>query len=180
MITTHVYIGTSLDGFIARKNGSFDWLSKFADAQAIDAYEKFMAGIDVIVLGRGTFETVSGFPDWPYERPAVVLSRTLAKVPPRLGNKVSLSTHKPQEVLADLSEKGHRSVYVDGGKIIQSFLAEDLIDELTIARVPVLLGDGIPLFGFLSGDRYFEHRHTATYPNGLIRSYYTRQKRVQS
>jgi dihydrofolate reductase len=180
MITTHVYVGTSLDGFIARRNGNFDWLSKFADADAVNAYEEFMAGIDVIVLGRGTFEIVLGFPEWPYDKPVVVLTRSLNEVPDKLGHKVSLSTRGPRELLAELSEKGCRSVYVDGGKVIQSFLVDDLIDELIVARVPVIIGDGVPLFGYLDGDLDFEHQRTATFSNGLIRSYYTRKRLVLS
>ena len=176
MITTHVYVGASLDGFIARRNGSFDWLSQFADQDAVDAYKSFMAGIDVIVIGRGTFETVLDFPAWPYERPVVVLSRTMREVPQNLAENVSLARLGPKELLSELSEKGFRSAYIDGGKVIQSFLADDLIDELMIARVPVLLGDGIPLFGYLSHDLEFKHQRTATFSNGLIRSYYTRQR----
>ena len=175
MITTHVYVGASLDGFIARRNGSFDWLSQFADQDAVDAYKSFMDGIDVIVIGRGTFETVLDFPAWPYERPVVVLSRTMREVPQNLAENVSLARLGPKELLSELSEKEFRSAYIDGGKVIQSFLADDLIDELIIARVPVLLGDGIPLFGYLSHDLEFKHQRTATFSNGLIRSYYTRQ-----
>src|SRR6478672_4382526 len=177
MITTHVYIGASLDGFIARKDRSFDWLSKYADQNAIDAYKEFIAGIDVIVIGRGTFETVMSFPDWPYHLPVVVLSQSVKKIPPELEEKVSLSDRAPRELLKELSEAGYRSAYVDGGKVIQSFLSEDLIDELIIARVPVLIGDGIPLFGYLSRDLEFEHKKTASYHNGLVRSYYRRPSR---
>src|SRR5947209_10896899 len=129
MITTHVYIGVSLDGFIARKDGSFDWLSKYADQEAVDAYKAFISGIDVMVIGRGTFETVISFPDWPYDLPVVVLSRSLKEIPPKLVKKASVSRREPQELLKELNGAGYRSVYVDGGKVIQSFLAEDLIDE---------------------------------------------------
>lgn len=177
VISTHVYIGPSLDGFIARKDGTLDWLTKYGDANAVDAYSEFIAGIDVLVIGRGTFETVLGFPEWPYDRPVVVLSRSINEVPNELRDKVSLSTNRPRELLDDLSEKGFRSAYVDGGKVIQSFLAEDLIDDLTIARVPVLIGSGISLFGYLERDIEFEHVRTLTYANGLIRSHYTRHRR---
>src|SRR5438309_2212465 len=170
MITTHVYIGASLDGFIARKDGSFDWLSKFADQAAVDAYKAFISGIDVMIIGRGTFETVMSFPEWPYDLPVVVLSGTLKAVPPELEEKVLISDRVPKKLLKDLSEAGYRSAYVDGGKVIQSFLADDLIDELIVAQVPLLIGDGIPLFGYLARDLEFEHQRTATFPNGLVRS----------
>ena len=174
MLTTHVYIGASLDGYIARKDGSFEWLLKFADQAAVDSYAEFMLGIDVIVIGRGTFETVLGFPEWPYDRPTVVLSRSLKEIPPELKERATLSEREPKDLLNELAESGFRSAYVDGGKVIQSFLAADLIDELTVARVPVLIGDGISLFGQLDSDLEFEHERTASYPNGLIRSYYRR------
>jgi dihydrofolate reductase len=177
MITTHVYIGASLDGFIARKDGSFDWLSKYADQDAVEAYKAFIAGVDVIVIGRGTFETVMRFPDWPYELPVFVLSRSLREIPPELEQKVSVSDRAPRGLLKELSKAGYRFAYIDGGKVIQSFLSEDLIDELIIARVPVLLGSGIPLFGFLERDLEFVHKKTASYPNGLVRSYYQRPSR---
>lgn len=176
MITTHVYIGTSLDGFIARKDGSFDWLSPFADHEAVEAYKEFIAGIDLIIIGRGTFETVMSFPVWPYDLPAVVLSRSMETIAPGIKENVSISRLEPKQLLTELSEAGIRSVYVDGGKVIQSFLSEDLIDELVIARVPVLIGDGIPLFGYLDSDLKFEHKRTVSFPNGLIRSYYKRTR----
>ena len=177
MITTHVYIGASLDGYIARKDGSFDWLSKYADKDAVDAYKAFISGIDVMVIGRGTFETVMSFQDWPYDLPVVVLSRSLSEVPPKLVEKASVSRREPKELLNELDSAGYRSAYVDGGKVIQSFLAEDLIDELIVARVPAVIGDGIPLFGYLAGDLEFEHQKTESYPNGLVRSYYNRPGR---
>ena len=180
MITTHVYIGASLDGFIARRDGSFDWLSKYADRDAVEAYKEFVAAIDVMVIGRGTFETVMGFPKWPYDRPVVVLSRSLTEIPPELEEKVSISDRMPKELLKELTEVGYGSAYVDGGKVIQSFLADDLIDELIVARVPVLIGDGIPLFGYLGDDLEFEHQRTASFPNGLVRSYYKRPSRERS
>jgi dihydrofolate reductase len=177
MITTHVYIGSSLDGYIARKDGSFDWLVPFGDEDAVEAYKEFIAGIDLLIIGRGTYETVLGFPAWPYDLPVVVLSRTLETSPPGIKENVSISGLEPKQLLRKLDEEGIRSVYVDGGKVIQSFLAEDLIDELIIAHVPVLIGDGIPLFGRIDRDLKFEHKRTASFPNGLVRSYY---KRIRS
>jgi dihydrofolate reductase len=174
LITTHVYIGASLDGFIARKDGSFDWLLKFADQAAMDSYAEFIAGIDVIVIGRGTYETVLGFSDWPYSLPTIVLSRSISEVPAKAEGKVSISKLSPRELLAELSASGFRSAYIDGGQVIQSFLADDLVDELIIARVPVLIGEGIPMFGQLNGDLEFEHQRTTTFPSGLVRSYYKR------
>lgn len=176
MASANVYIGTSLDGFIARKDGDFTWLLKFADAGAIEAYNEFMADIDVIVLGRGTFETVLGFPSWPYNKPVFVLSRTMAALPDNLRDKATLTSLEPSELLRHLSDQGFKAAYIDGGKVIQSFLAADLIDSLAIATVPVVIGDGLSLFGSLNQDIDFEHVRTSTYSNGLVRSYYRRKR----
>jgi len=171
---TSVYIGTSLDGFIARTDGNIDWLTQYANDEAVHAYEEFMSSIDTIVIGRGTFEKILTFPSWPYDKKAFVLSTTLKQLPDNLRQKAMLLSMKPKELLSYLSGKGFSSVYVDGGKLIQSFLQEDLIDDLIISKVPMLIGNGIPLFGFLNADLKFEHIRTVVQSNGLVRSYYKR------
>src|SRR4029450_10989958 len=132
---TTVYIGTSLDGFIARKDGDIDWLTRFANDEAIHAYEEFMSGIDAIVIGRGTFEKVLTFPSWPYEKKAFVLSTSLKQLPDTLKDNATLLSMKPKELLSYLSKTGFSSIYIDGGKVIQSFLVEDAVDDLIISRV---------------------------------------------
>ena len=144
-----VYIGTSLDGYIARKDGNIDWLVQFANNEAVNAYNEFMIQIDAIVMGRGTFEKVLTFPSWPYEKKVFVLSTTIKQVPDNLKEKVMIFSMKPVELVSYLSNQGFSGVYIDGGKVIQSFLKENLIDELIIAKAPVLIGSGIPLFGNL-------------------------------
>jgi dihydrofolate reductase len=176
MTSANVYIGTSLDGFIARADGDISWLVKFGDADAIEAYNEFMANIDVIVIGRGTFETVLGFPFWPYDKPVFVLSKALRTVPDNLTDKAEILSLEPLKLLRHLSKQGFKAAYIDGGKVIQSFLGADLVDSLIIATVPVLIGSGIPLFGSLETDIDFEHVRTSTYPNGLVRSYYKRKR----
>src|SRR4030095_3340591 len=140
MTSAHVYIGTSLDGFIARTDGDIDWLMKFADADAGEAHNEFMATIGVIVIGRGTFDKVLEFPSWPYDRPVFVLSRTLKDLPDSAKDKATVLSLDPADLLRYLSDNGFKAAYIDGGKVIQSFLAEDLIDSLIIANVPVLIG----------------------------------------
>jgi dihydrofolate reductase len=176
MTSAHVYIGTSLDGFIARTDGDISWLVKFGDADAIDAYNEFIATVDVIVIGRGTYETVLGFPSWPYGKPVFILSRTVTDMPDHLRNKATITSLAPSELLRHLSGQGFKAAYIDGGKVIQSFLAADLIDSLIIAKVPVVIGSGIPLFGSVDNDINFEHVRTSTYANGLVRSYYKRKR----
>jgi dihydrofolate reductase len=174
---TSVYIGASLDGFIARTDGNIDWLTQYANDDAIHAYEEFMKRIDAIVIGRGTFEKILTFPSWPYEKKVFVLSTSLKQLPDILKDKATLLSMKPKELLNYLSGMGLSSVYVDGGKVIQGFLKEDVIDDLIISKVPVLIGNGIPLFGFLSADLKFKHMRTETQSNGLVRSYYTRERK---
>ena len=173
---TIVYIGTSLDGFIARKDGDIDWLTRFANEEAIYAYKEFMSRIDAIVIGRGTFEKVLTFPSWPYEKKVFVLSTTLKQVPDILKEKVTVLSMNPKELLGFLSGRGFSGIYVDGGKVIQSFLKEDLIDELIISKTPVLIGSGIPLFDYLITDLPFKHIQTQVSSNGLVRSYYERTR----
>lgn len=173
---TKVFIGTSLDGFIARNNGAIDWLVTFASPEVNAGYEEFIKDIDAVVIGRGTFDTVLGFPSWPYEGKVFVLSTTMKQLPEKVKGKATLVSMKPRELLAYLSREGFSNVYVDGGKVIQNFLHEDCIDELTISRVPVLLGSGIPLFGYLEDDLKFVHVDTRVYSNGLVRSRYERKR----
>jgi len=135
-----VYIGTSLDGFIAREDGDFGWLSQFADDEAIHAYHEFMTGIDAIVIGRGTFEKVLDFPSWPYDKKVFVLSNNIKQLPDSVTGKAMLLSMKPTELLNYLSAKRFSNIYVDGGKVIQGFLKEDLIDEIAIAKATVLIG----------------------------------------
>src|SRR5678816_4167087 len=165
---TSVYIGTSLDGFIAKTDGNIDWLTQYANDDAIRAYEEFMNGIDAIVIGRGTFEEVLTFPSWPYEKKAFVLSTSIKQVPDILREKITVLSMKPKELLNYLSGNGFSSIYVDGGKVIQAFLKEDLIDNLIISKVPVLIGSGIPLFDYLDTDLQFGHIQTQVSSNGLV------------
>lgn len=173
---TIVYIGTSLDGFIARENGDIDWLVPYSDNEVNLAYEEFIMRIDAIVIGRGTFEKVLTFPIWPYQKKVFLLSTSLKQVPENLKDKVTLLSMQPAELVNNLSGQGFTGIYVDGGKVIQGFLKEDLIDELIVSTVPVLIGSGIPLFGRLDTDLSFEHTKTLTYKNGLVSSYYKRRK----
>jgi dihydrofolate reductase len=174
-MNTTAYVGTSLDGFIARADGDITWLTRFANEDAIQAYKEFTSRIDAIMIGRGTFEKVLTFPSWPYEKKVFVLSTTITDLPEGLRDKVAVLSMPPRELLDHLGAKGFSNIYVDGGKVIQTFLSSGLIDELIIATVPVLIGSGIPLFGMLDADIQFKHIRTAVAANGLVRSYYERQ-----
>ena len=171
-----VYIGTSLDGFIARKDGDIDWLTQFASDEAIQAYQEFTSRIDAIVIGRGTFEKVLSFPSWPYDKKVFVLSKSIRQLPAELKEKATVLSKSPTQLLSYLSSLGFSGIYIDGGKVIQDFLKEDLVDELIISKVPILIGNGIPLFGELNTDLKFKHIRTQVQSNGLVRSYYEKIK----
>jgi dihydrofolate reductase len=173
---TIAYIGTSLDGFIARKEGEIDWLIQFDDQETSQSYSEFISNIDAIVIGRGTYEKVLTFPTWFYLQKVFVLSSQTKQIPDSLKEKVTVLSMQPKELLLHLSNKGYSNIYVDGGKVIQSFLKENLLDELIITRVPVLIGNGIPLFGWLDHDITFKHVHTNIFSNGLVKSHYQKKQ----
>ena len=165
-----VFVGTSLDGFIARANGELDFLP--AGGGEPHGYDEFMATVDALVIGRNTFETVLAFDSWPYgNKPVFVLStRPLAPTPP--GAVVEHMSGAPADIVSQLAARGIRHIYVDGGITIQRFLQAGLVQRLIITRVPVLIGDGIPLFGPLERDITLKHVATRHYASGLVQSEY--------
>lgn len=171
-ITGHVFIAASLDGYIARGNGDIDWLLPYSETGEDHGYNAFINTIDGIVMGRGSFEKVQTFSSWPYDRPVIVMSRSLKDVPASLAGKVTIVAQSPEIVMQNLAAQGMRRVYVDGGKIIQSFLRAKLIADMIVTHVPVLLGSGIPLFGEQEADIALRHVSTASFQSGLVQSKY--------
>ena len=173
----HAFIATSLDGFIAREDGGIDWLDDLPEIEDHGFFD-FLAGIDALVMGRKTFEQVLGFGEWPYgDRRLIVLSRsrTSMEVPPHVLSPVEFFGGTPAELIGRESDAGTKRLYVDGGRVIQSFLRDGLLDEITLTRLPVLLGQGIPLFGPLEADRWLDHVSTRSFPSGLVQSVYRRR-----
>jgi dihydrofolate reductase len=165
------FIATSLDGFIARANGALDWLP--ANGGEPHGYDEFMATVDALVIGRKTFETVLGFDAWPYgTKPVVVLSSRPADIVAPVAAVCEAMDATPHDVVTRLAARGMRHVYIDGGVTIQRFLAAGLIQRMIITRIPVLLGSGIPLFGFLGHDVHFTHVATRSFASGLVQSEY--------
>jgi len=165
-----VFVGTSLDGFIARANGALDFLP--ADGGEPHGYDEFLASVDALVIGRNTFDTVLAFDAWPYgKKPVFVLStRPLPQIPS--GAAVERMSGEPAGIVAQLAKRGIGHIYVDGGITIQSFLKAGLIQRIVITRVPVLIGTGIPLFGPLQRDIPLTHIATKQYASGLVKSEY--------
>lgn len=166
-----VFIGTSVDGFIARRNGDIDWLPEGGGEP--HGYDEFIASVDAIVIGRKTFETVLAFEAWPYgQKRVVVLSRQRVDLSAVRGGVVEHMDGPPAEIVSRLAATGSHHLYVDGGITIQGFLRAGLVQRLVITRVPVLIGEGVPLFGALPHDVRLRHVATRDYPSGLVQSEY--------
>ena len=173
MPTGHVFIATSLDGFIARRDGRLDWLEAANSAGEDHGYQSFMDRIDGIVMGRATFEVASRFVPWPYDKPLLVLSRKLepANIPSHLEDRITI-VRSVYDALTEGQRRGWDRVYVDGGATIRAFLDAGAINDMVITRIPVLLGTGLPLFGPLSEDLPLRHIETRAFPSGLVQSRY--------
>jgi dihydrofolate reductase len=170
-MTVSVFVGTSVDGFIARPNGDLDFLP--AGGGEPHGYNEFMASVDALVIGRKTFETILGFAAWPYgNKRVVVLSSGPVDLSAVRGGVVEQMGGTPAEIVSKLAASGAHHLYVDGGITIQGFLRAGLVQRLIITRVPVLIGDGIPLFGTLPRDLRLNHVATQHYPSGLVKSEY--------
>jgi len=174
-----VYIATTLDGFIARENGELDWLPGSDGEAPVDAenedygFNAFMDSIDVLIMGRNTYELAISTGVWPYgNKRVIVLSNTLHSLAEGIPNTVEIMSESPNNLYNNLKDSGAMHLYIDGGKAIQSFLNSGLIDEIIITRVPVLIGAGIPLFGPLDNDKKLRHIETQAYQSGFVQTKY--------
>lgn len=167
-----VYLATSLDGFIARKDGRIDWLPHPQAAGEDYGYANFMSTVDALVMGRNTFEQALTFGAWPYTKPVYVLTSRPESLQGKLPPSVQTLSGSPDSVIATLEQAGARHLYIDGGHTIQRFLRTGRVNRLIITTVPVLIGAGIPLFGELDHDLQLTHVATRTYADGLVQSEY--------
>src|SRR5438552_99516 len=170
-MTISVFVGTSVDGFIARPNGDLDWLPEGGGEP--HGYDEFIASVDAIVIGRKTFEKVLTLEPWPYgDKRVVVLSSRPVDLSAAGESAVEQMAGPPAQIVSQLAASGAHHLYVDGGITIQRFLRAGLIQRLIITRVPVLIGDGVPLFGTLPSDIRLRHVATRQYPSGLVQTEY--------
>ena len=177
-----VYVATSLDGFIARKNGDINWLNE-ANSRVPEGEDcgfiSFMNSVDALIMGRKTFETVLSFgSEWPYgETPVIVLSHNDVEIPDNLSKKVTFSNESPTELTTRLEKEGAQRLYIDGGATIHRFLKEDQIKDITSTVIPIVIGDGIPLFGEQQQeDILLKHIETKVFDFGFIQSTYEIKK----
>jgi dihydrofolate reductase len=162
-----VYIAVSLDGYIARADGGLDWLAVVERPGEDYGYKAFFDSVDVLVIGRKTYETALGFEHWPYEgKRCIVVTRSSRTA--RHGE--TFHAGALTSLLDRLEAEGAQRVYVDGGALIRSFLAEDLVDDMTLSVIPVLLGAGISLFGAV--ERRLSLVASRSFPSGLVQLSY--------
>ena len=163
------FVATSVDGYMAREDGGLDWLERVQLPGEDYGYADFFATVDAMVMGRRTYETALGFPEWPYagKRVVVMTHRTSE---PKHGEIFVSGT--PREVSDALEDDGSRHAYVDGGAVIRQFLAAHLLDELTISIIPIVLGSGIPLFDRGVGEHPLELVQSRSWPSGLVQGRY--------
>ncbi|WP_372758038.1 dihydrofolate reductase family protein [Mariniflexile sp.] len=173
-----VFIATSLDGYIADKNGGIDWLNTIPNPDNNDmGYVEFNNEIDALVMGRTTFETVLGFDvEWPYNKPVFVLSNKLKEIPESHIGKAFLIKGSLSVILNQIHKKGFHRLYIDGGTTIRNFLKEDLIDDMILTTIPILLGGGSSLFMELPNELNFELIGTKTYLNQITQNHYKRKR----
>ncbi|MGA1545305.1 MAG: dihydrofolate reductase family protein [Saprospiraceae bacterium] len=173
----HVFIATSMDGYIADRDGRLDWLDQIPNPNHDDmGYFEFYNRMDALVMGRFTFETVLGFDvDWPYDKPVFVLSNQLSQIPDSHREKAFLVKGTLSECLSRIQQKGYVHLYIDGGQTITNFLEEDLIDEVIITTIPIVLGAGIPLFGKLSRASKWKLVQSRVFLNQMVQNHYIRE-----
>jgi len=176
--TCSVFCGLSIDGFIARLDGALDFLEGDGTAELGDhGFEAFMASVDAIVMGRNSFEKVMSFDAWPYTKMVIVLSSGNVELSAARGRGADVEhmNASPVELVNQLGTRGMFNLYVDGGNTVQRFLRAGLVDRLIITHVPVLIGQGIPLFGPLDKDIRFKLVASRTFPGGLVQSEYEKR-----
>jgi dihydrofolate reductase len=171
-----VFIATSLDGYFARLNGDLDWLTTTAATNAGEdyGYKEFFDTVDTVIMGRKTYEFILAINEWPYAgKRNIVLSHEARKVPGNLAFNVEIMSGPPADLVRRLEAEGVRHVYVNGGRTIQGFLNAGQINEMILTTVPVLIGEGMPLFGKLDRDIKLQHVETILYRNSLLQTRYT-------
>jgi len=177
-----VYIATSVDGFIAKPDGNVDWLHTAGDLEADMGdedmgFRAFMNSVDCMIMGRKSMEMISNLnltpEQWFYgDMRIVVLSNTVERAPNNLKGKVEMYSGDLTSLVASLEKEGFKHTYIDGGKTIQSFINLQLVDEITLTRIPLLLGEGVPLFGKTLKEIKLEKAKAKAFANDFVQVKY--------
>ncbi len=170
-----VFIATSVDGCIARPDGRIDFLDGVQLEGEDYGFAAFYASVDALVMGRGTWDVVNAFPEWPYEGKRVVVL-TDRPAEPRRGE--TIASGGVVSLLERLHAEGVRRVYVDGGVVIRQFLAAGVVDDLVLSVIPVILGDGVRLFGAGVPELSLTLVESRSWPTGLVQLRYQRTWRT--
>lgn len=178
-----VFIATSVDGFIAKKDGSVDWLHTAGNpdvdmgSQADMGMNAYISSVDCMIMGRKCMDVISSMnltpEQWPYgDIKIIVLSNTIKEAPTNMKDKVEMYSGDLKALVSRLENDGYKHAYIDGGTTIQAFINLKLINEITITKTPVLLGEGKPLFGKTFKDIKLEKAHAVAFPNDFIQLKY--------
>ena len=176
---TIAYITCSMDGYIADGNGGIDWLTSIPNPTSSDyGYNDFIRTIDAVLMGKNTFLSVDRMNYWAYPKMVYVWSSTLKVLENKYNTKATIINGDVKSILNHLEEKNIRRLYVDGGRTIQSFLKEDLLDEMIITTISIVLGKGIPLFGKLRKEIGYELYKTERIDEYIVKNYYKKRNRT--
>ena len=169
-----LYIASSLDGYIARKDGSVDWLDSLENPENSDfGYGEFIANIDIQIMGRKTYEVVMGFDvPWPYNN-----IKTYVATQNRDLTINSPDTHLLHDIdkksIEEICGESTRKVWlVGGGSLVNTFLNYHAVDEIILSQIPTILGEGIRLFPGKSIEVPFQLTKHEVFPNGLVQLHY--------
>jgi len=174
MTNTILYIATSLDGYIADRDGGIDWLSTIDESDDDYGYPDFFDSIDALIMGSHTYEQILGFGDWPYAgKQSYVFSQRPLKTP---HENIAILSSSPNDALQHIHKQGYNKIWLVGGGLLTSSLLQDkLVDEFIISMIPILLGEGIPLFSASRPEEKLTLVNSKQYPSGLLQVHYRRQ-----
>ncbi|MCC3859851.1 dihydrofolate reductase family protein [Pseudemcibacter aquimaris] len=178
-MTNFVYLGCSLDGFIARKDGAVDFLDAVDPAPDDEDYgwEDYIGGIDGLIMGRNSYDMVLGYGQWIYgDRKVMVLTTRDIEIPDFVEGEIIPFEGKPEEAVQCMNEMGCQNLYIDGGKVVQDFINDGQVDELIITMVPIIIGEGIPLFANINVEKRLDLKNVTKYDNGLLTVHYNLKK----
>jgi len=171
-----LYIASSVDGYIARSDGSVDWLAQVRQEGEDYGYQAFFDTVDALLMGSRTYEQLLTLGNWPYpDKPCYVFSRRALKT---VDSGIQLMGHDLEQALIEIEDRAAKHAgtparlwLVGGSQLIRSFMDANLVDEMVLSLIPVMLGEGIPLF-LSEQPRQLHLQHGHAYASGLVQLRY--------